>query len=501
MPIPEFCLLRKKKEVGKKNNCSYFSLREKYFNTFLVCVLFMYCTLSFDSSSPMNSSLSPAAENKKASSAFHRHLNWYYDISDTPTRHEFYDFNRERGTTKFFYALLVLVTLVLLPNSVHEFIHSVTIPSDGEQPLPFAVFSTLLMILATCYGWSIHFSYDSNKRLLETAREKITTWFEGNGLWKSKFNKERSRSRPSDKTLHTSSDVSSILSAQRIEISVMREFSGRSISSSRRIAPLPSPSFLAALPINAPIESSSGRINGSTKSDRLPSPEYTSPNPSTSADTSNICLKSCNIPALSLINRTLFLTCIVLYFNVLFIRRGFELERFNVSNLELINPSLKSHFMEYDTYFIHYYTLLIVLLPYFISVALPDLPIISVWLTLVVSFLSLVSVLIFLSAYPCLVFVIVYFSFSLILTIDMQIHKVQFFLTTRKLGGILEENERTALESHAQEMRHMIANVAHDLKTVSIFSQFIIVFPHGYFSHIAASFFLDWIGCYSNDYG
>lgn len=50
---------------------------------------------------------------------------------------------------------------------------------------------------------------------------------------------------------------------------------------------------------------------------------------------------------------------------------------------------------------------------------------------------------------------------------DAQVHKVFFFLATRKLGGILEENERNAIHNHAQEMRHMIANVAHDLKTVS----------------------------------
>ncbi len=47
-----------------------------------------------------------------------------------------------------------------------------------------------------------------------------------------------------------------------------------------------------------------------------------------------------------------------------------------------------------------------------------------------------------------------------------QRQNLSLFLLTQKQKHLLEENERLADENHATEMRHMIGNVAHDLKTV-----------------------------------
>ncbi len=46
--------------------------------------------------------------------------------------------------------------------------------------------------------------------------------------------------------------------------------------------------------------------------------------------------------------------------------------------------------------------------------------------------------------------------------------KVALFLLTQSQKNLLEENERLAAETHANELRSMIGNVAHDLKTVSL---------------------------------
>lgn len=50
-----------------------------------------------------------------------------------------------------------------------------------------------------------------------------------------------------------------------------------------------------------------------------------------------------------------------------------------------------------------------------------------------------------------------------------QANRMSYFLffATRKLEETLQEREKAANEANALEMRHMIANVAHDLKTVS----------------------------------
>ncbi len=57
-----------------------------------------------------------------------------------------------------------------------------------------------------------------------------------------------------------------------------------------------------------------------------------------------------------------------------------------------------------------------------------------------------------------------------LVVIDMQVRNIIVFLTTRKLKDMIRETERLAEQAHANEMRHMIANVAHDLKTVSQFN-------------------------------
>jgi signal transduction histidine kinase len=52
---------------------------------------------------------------------------------------------------------------------------------------------------------------------------------------------------------------------------------------------------------------------------------------------------------------------------------------------------------------------------------------------------------------------------------ENQRQNLQLFVLAEKLTHSLEENERLADETHATELRHMIANVAHDLKTVSFY--------------------------------
>jgi hypothetical protein len=60
--------------------------------------------------------------------------------------------------------------------------------------------------------------------------------------------------------------------------------------------------------------------------------------------------------------------------------------------------------------------------------------------------------------------------------LDLHLHHVAAFLTSYQLREILLEKERNADQAAAAEMRHMIGNVAHDLKTVRVdFSFFHLV--------------------------
>lgn len=65
-----------------------------------------------------------------------------------------------------------------------------------------------------------------------------------------------------------------------------------------------------------------------------------------------------------------------------------------------------------------------------------------------------------------------YLCISSIVILDILRKNFEKFLTTVKLQETLDENERMAASEMANEMRHMIANVAHDLKTVSLIDTF-----------------------------
>lgn len=62
---------------------------------------------------------------------------------------------------------------------------------------------------------------------------------------------------------------------------------------------------------------------------------------------------------------------------------------------------------------------------------------------------------------------LVYIPFSLLFLTENYRQEVSSTKLVEQMKQLLAENERLAEESRATELRHMIGNVAHDLKTVS----------------------------------
>lgn len=62
---------------------------------------------------------------------------------------------------------------------------------------------------------------------------------------------------------------------------------------------------------------------------------------------------------------------------------------------------------------------------------------------------------------------VIYIVTSLIIIAELKRQNYVMYFLDRKLQAMLKDKERQADEESATEMRHMIANVAHDLKTVS----------------------------------
>jgi hypothetical protein len=64
---------------------------------------------------------------------------------------------------------------------------------------------------------------------------------------------------------------------------------------------------------------------------------------------------------------------------------------------------------------------------------------------------------------------VMYVPTSILMMLELKRQNMTFFARSEKLQYLLTENERLANESYATELRHMIGNVAHDLKTVFYF--------------------------------
>lgn len=127
----------------------------------------------------------------------------------------------------------------------------------------------------------------------------------------------------------------------------------------------------------------------------------------------------------------------------------------------MCNPNHQTHGMPSET------LAQLLLLPIMFHVVLRD----SMLGTLLLSWLAAIACILIsafiLSIQQNAPFVVVYFLYSMIILYDNQRQNVSLFFLAEKLGYTLAENERLAEETHASELRHMIANVAHDLKTVS----------------------------------
>ena len=116
------------------------------------------------------------------------------------------------------------------------------------------------------------------------------------------------------------------------------------------------------------------------------------------------------------------------------------------------------------------------LLPIVFHVILRDTRVVSYMISWAISVGSLICVQVLLATKILLITIILYVVFSAIILYDNQRQNLALFFLGEKLKHSLAENERLADETHASELRHMIANVAHDLKTVSMMFIYIYCF-------------------------
>ncbi len=483
-----------------------------------------------------------------------QYLNWYYDFNDIQTRHEFYEFNRERGPTKFFQLLLFLITIALFPSTIYHIVLLFTtdessdrsnqnndaslhhhLLSDHNTQLMMrciAVVNVLISCGIIICGWQIILQGKFRlikklpivRSITKFVRKVKNVWFKAFlgaiRCWPSSSSESPSLragissvdgNRRDSTSSATNSGAAAGLLGQRIEISVFREFGsggGGAVGSSsahshietirRSALPDSTPHFFAALPILPSMTSRSGNPSprNSLSSRSIlhfnkvrplpPSPKQTSGKPADESKPETLSMNnlrsssgcSSSQGALSIVLtpserrmlclKTAVFVLIEIYLLLTFISNGLQDCSDTTSksgNYGYLPNTI--NVCELSDYFVLFHTWVLLLLPYLLFVALPDLSIIIVWCTLGTAFTIILALTAYLEANHSWLIIFIYLFFVIAMVIDTQVYKVQMFLTTRKLGGILEEQELMAIQNHAQEMRHMIANVAHDLKTVS----------------------------------
>ena len=110
---------------------------------------------------------------------------------------------------------------------------------------------------------------------------------------------------------------------------------------------------------------------------------------------------------------------------------------------------------------------LMFLFPVLVFACLPGTPISFIWQSLVMAIITYILTVVYLQAPGGLLLVLLLIIVAGFAIRNIQFRNVSSFFINLKLQELMVDKQRAQEESHANEMRSLIANMAHDLKTVS----------------------------------
>lgn len=125
--------------------------------------------------------------------------------------------------------------------------------------------------------------------------------------------------------------------------------------------------------------------------------------------------------------------------------------------------------------FLSFNSSLVILIPMLFFISMPEIPIRLVWLTFASGIIVCIGTAIYLGFYVSIPIMILFVAIAVFLIKDSQLRNILIFLTQQRLKEVIIENEIISHENHENEMKHLIANVAHDLKTVSVINYSLII--------------------------
>ncbi len=369
--------------------------------------------------------------------------NWYFELNDSLKRHNFRSFFAIRHLSYFFQFAIFIITLIILPVSLLN-AWKVLTSNHNDYPnnrhyyghIGIQIVLTINIIGLSWIGWRI--CYDHSSRIMKSIQH-IRLLF--SRVCNCCF------LRRNDATISTTDNLTNPASTQLPQGGLNR---------SNRIAQ--DPSFFAALP--NPSSPTQGAKTLSTSMDDDHSSSENSPqSPKLLSD-----------PKIQVIFAVLVQTLILLSIFRQVILRICTNEDTPTMTMKLATASLAYSprvICDYPEFYLIMICFWLYAVPYFMFTALWGVSIACVWSIYTMTFVAMVILVNALSAPRALLFIVLIVIWFVTMVIDLQLHKIYVFFTNQSMLEIVEQHQSMAIKHTAQEMRHMIANVAHDLKTVS----------------------------------
>lgn len=363
-----------------------------------------------NSNNDHHSSIDPNKEKYLDYITIKRHVNWYLQVTDPILRNEFHIFNSLKRSSGFLFVISCLF-MIFFPIHIMIFQADINTNITSKYFISRVITSTLAMLstlVAFSSGWLLFLHHTS---------------FNLYGI--QQIFKFRHLFRSSTTSTSEGIDISDI------------QIESRSCSSNNQID-----------------------IEGISTSN-------------TTVGSSNYSFFEKYLCHIHLPFSTFFLNiCLVgsiqLFFILLFLRRTLSLNC--IANVDIIVRYYGAgicYSNETMPYGILFNAIMMLSVPILLFVNLPDTQITFVWFNYFVSLLLFLVVSINLGYPDVIGKLFMWICICFFTIIDVQTRNILLFFAKRKLAETLEENERMANANHALEMRHMIANLAHDLKTVS----------------------------------
>ncbi len=410
--------------------------------------------------------LKPNKTNKDFINTIRHEVNFFFEFKVESLQQEFTAFGNRHGKGRsgdFLMLTLLIVTLLLVPQSIVQLHFTIVgkYANASINALIISILSAICILLCCIVGWMIYFQ----DRLfllpcIHSSMDTASTHSETAGV------------------AMNNNDMVHLASLSDEEIGGNIEMSRPSLTTTRTLSPTS-----ISLPFSF-LLSSRNQVNPTDMNDNPISSTKLKyglilwlsklldglfiHRPTISKRHARDILNSCFVMQLQFffilqfIRLVFHLNCFIPTFNETHVWYGFIVDLMgNDTCYESVSHDVKIGFLSSQSLQLFIFS--------FISFkGVPQTPIRVIWFNYVVAVITFLTTIVIDSTYQSLPSGIVWMILTFFAIRDFQVRNMIIFLSTRNVKETMVSKNKALEENHANEMRSLIANVAHDLKTVSI---------------------------------